>query len=211
MPEITNFTLFLTAALVLAITPGPGIFYVLTRSIRGGRREGLTSAIGTSVGGLVHVVAAALGLSALLTTSAVAFGVVKYAGAAYLIYLGIQTLRQTETGSLNSDPASLLAIERSALYQGITTEVLNPKTALFFLAFIPQFVNLSSPVVPQFILLGSISVLLNTLVDLIVIGLAGPIGQWLQQSAQLRRRQRQFSGWMLIGLGAYVAIADSHE
>ncbi|MEO1401987.1 MAG: LysE family translocator [Cyanobacteria bacterium J06635_1] len=211
MPEITNFTLFLTAALVLAITPGPGIFYVLTRSIRGGRREGLTSAIGTSVGGLVHVVAAALGLSALLATSAVAFGVIKYAGAAYLIYLGVQTLRQPETGSVDNDPARLLTIERNALYQGITTEVLNPKTALFFLAFIPQFINLSSPVVLQFILLGSISVLLNTLVDLIVIGLAGPIGQWLQQSARRRRRQRQFSGWMLIGLGTYVAIADSHE
>ncbi|MEO0456475.1 MAG: LysE family translocator [Cyanobacteria bacterium P01_A01_bin.114] len=209
MPEITNFTLFLTAAVVLAITPGPGIFYVLTRSIRGGRREGLSSAIGTSVGGLIHVVAAALGLSALLATSAIAFGVVKYAGAAYLIYLGVQTLRQPDTGS--RDPAQRLATERNALYQGITTEVLNPKTALFFLAFIPQFVTLSSPVVPQFMMLGAISVLLNTLVDLVVIGLAGPIGQWLQQSAILRRRQRQFSGWMLIGLGTYVAIADAPE
>ncbi|MEO0407974.1 MAG: LysE family translocator [Cyanobacteria bacterium P01_A01_bin.135] len=204
MPNIDNFTLFLTAAVILAITPGPGIFYVLTRSIRGGRREGLASALGTSAGGMVHVVAAALGLSVLLATSALAFGLVKYAGAAYLIYLGIQTLRQ------RGDPRTLspAAVSRSAFFQGVTTEVLNPKTALFFLAFIPQFVSSTSPVVMQFLLLGSLSVLLNTLVDLVVIGLAGPVGRWLANS-RARRRQQQASGWMLIGLGAYVAIAPA--
>jgi threonine/homoserine/homoserine lactone efflux protein len=96
-------------------------------------------------------------------------------------------------------------------YQGVATEVLNPKTALFFLAFIPQFVTASSPVVPQFLLLGCLSVGLNTLIDLMVIGLAGPLGQWLANHAQFRQRQQRVSGWMLIGLGTYVAIAPTQE
>jgi threonine/homoserine/homoserine lactone efflux protein len=208
MPDIHNFSLFLTAAIILAITPGPGIFYVLTRSIHGGYREGLASAMGTSVGGLIHVAAAALGLSALLATSAVALAVVKYAGAAYLIYLGIQALRHSTT-TFDSRHPSLLG--QHVFYQGVATEVLNPKTALFFLAFIPQFVTASSPVVPQFLLLGCLSVGLNTLIDLMVIGLAGPLGQWLANHAQFRQRQQRVSGWMLIGLGTYVAIAPTQE
>ncbi len=207
MPDLTHLGLFLTAAFLLAITPGPGLFYVLTRSIRGGRREGVQSSLGTAVGGMVHVMAAALGLSAILAKSAIAFLIVKYAGAAYLIYLGIATLRQPDHGP-TLEP-STTAPRHHAFQQGITTEALNPKTALFFLAFIPQFVNPAGNVALQFLLLGSISVSFNTLADLVVATLAGPIGQRLQSSVRLRRRQQQLSGGMLMGLGLYVAFADT--
>ncbi len=209
MPDAAAFSVFLAAAVVLAVTPGPGIFYVLARSIKGGRREGYASAAGTAVGGLFHVVAAALGVSALLAASAEAFTVVKYAGAAYLIYLGIRALMQPDA------PPDMDSGERRetrrAFYQGITTEVLNPKTALFFLAFIPQFVNPRGVVVLEFILLGSISVFLNTSMDIVVATLAGPIGVQLKKHAGLRRAQRMFSGVSLIALGAYVALSGEQE
>ena len=161
------------------------------------------------------MLAAALGLSAVLATSAIAFLIIKYVGAAYLIYLGVRTLLQDDAVPLDTAPdgkavvADRAARSRSAFYQGITTEVLNPKTALFFLAFIPQFVNPDGAVVAQFMLLGAASTALNTLADLVVVMLAGSIGQRLQRSVQLRRRQRYVSGGMLIGLGTYVALADA--
>ncbi|CAA9311561.1 MAG: hypothetical protein AVDCRST_MAG93-5257 [uncultured Chloroflexia bacterium] len=205
MPNTTSFGLFLTAAIILAITPGPGIFYVLARSLKGGRGEGIASSLGTALGGLVHVFAAALGVSAILSTSAVAFALVKYIGAAYLIYLGIRTLMSNEELELHS---SLEQTDmRRAFGQGITTEVLNPKTALFFLAFIPQFVDPGGNVFSQFVVLGSISVFLNTSADFVVALVAGPIGERLRSSARLRRRQRIASGGALIGLGAYVAAS----
>lgn len=207
MPDSTNLIIFLTAAFILAVTPGPGIFYVLTRSIKGGRSEGIRSTLGTAIGGLFHVVGAALGLSAILATSAVAFSVVKYAGAAYLIYLGLKTLMQRESTDILAEHAP--TADRQVLRQGIITEALNPKTALFFLAFIPQFINPTSNVVMQFILLGCISVFLNSLADLVVAFLAGPIGKYLQQNVRLRTGQRLFSGGGLIALGAYVAVADN--
>jgi threonine/homoserine/homoserine lactone efflux protein len=209
MPDATAFAVFLSAAVILALTPGPGIFYVLARSLQGGRRIGLASAFGTALGGLVHVAAAALGLSALLATSALAFSVVKYAGAAYLLYLGIRTLMQREATPVAV--AGPPAVARRAFYQGIATEVLNPKTALFFLAFIPQFINPHGLVFAQFLLLGSISVLLNTSADLVVVTLAGPIGQRLQTQPRLRRAQQRFSGCMLLGLGAYVALSGERR
>src|SRR5262245_17806428 len=198
-------SLFFTAALILALTPGPGIFYVLTRSINGGRRAGIASALGTAVGGFSHVLAAALGLSAVIATSALAFSIVKWLGAAYLIYLGIRTLLSGDD-NLPAGVAQPSGMRRTFL-QGIMTEVLNPKTALFFLAFIPQFIDSRGWIVGQFVLLGCISVLLNTSVDFVVAALAGPIGQRLQESIRLRRGQRLFSGCGLIALGAYVAIA----
>lgn len=204
MNDSPAFGLFLAAAITLAITPGPGIFYVLARSIKGGRHEGYASAAGTAVGGLAHVVAAALGLSVVLATSATAFTVVKYAGAAYLVYLGIRALLSKD--DVTEADSIVAGNNRRAFVQGITTEVLNPKTALFFLAFIPQFVNPQGAVVAQFILLGSISVAFNTSVDIVVATLAGPIGQQLKKRARLRKGQRLFSGFGLIGLGAYVAL-----
>jgi threonine/homoserine/homoserine lactone efflux protein len=199
-----RFSLFLAAAFLLAITPGPGIFYVLARSLAGGRREGMLSSLGTFIGGFVHVVAAALGISAILAASALAYSAVKYAGAAYLIYLGVCMIR-SRNQDLIDQPA---AATGRAFSQGIVTEVLNPKTALFFLSFIPQFISPAHNVFGQFLLLGTISVTLNTSADLLVAFFAGPLGQRLKDSAIFRRRQRTASGLGMIGLGAWVAVGD---
>jgi len=207
MVELTRFWLFLGAATLLAISPGPGMLYVLARSLAGGRREGVLSSLGTFLGGLVHVVAAATGLSIVLATSAIAFSVVKYAGAGYLIVLGVRMILSARRDTdFDASPGQF---QRNPFWQGVATEVLNPKTAIFFLAFIPQFVNRSlSGAFWQFLLLGTISVILNTSADLVVILLAAPIGVRLRSSATLRRRQRTATGLTLIGLGTYVAIAD---
>jgi threonine/homoserine/homoserine lactone efflux protein len=194
---------YISAAFILAIVPGPGMLYVLTRSLHGGRREGVQSSIGTALGGSFHVLAAAFGLSAILAASAVAFTIVKYAGAAYLIYLGVRMLLEKHEITLEPSPRST----GNPFIQGIITETLNPKTALFFLSFIPQFVDpLLGNVTLQFILLGSISVFLNTSADLIVTFFAGPLGERLRSSAHWQRRQRVATGSVMIGLGVYVAV-----
>ena len=201
-----HFLLFLAAALVLAITPGPGIFYVLARTLAGGRREGIESSLGTFFGGLFHVFAAALGVSAILAASAVAFHTVKYAGAAYLVWLGIRMIRARNAEM----PAQTAAPAQGSFRQGILTEALNPKTALFFLSFIPQFIVAGrGHVFLQFIVLGTISVLLNTIADLVVVFVATPLERKLKNSVKFRRRQRLASGLGMIGLGAYVAFADT--
>ena len=206
MLDTHRFFLFFIAAVVLAATPGPGIFYVLARTLAGGRREGILSSLGTFAGGLVHVFAAALGISAILAASAVAFHTVKYAGAAYLVWLGIRMIRTRNTEM----PAETFVPSRGAFGQGIVTEVLNPKTALFFLSFIPQFI--SPPlghIFLQFLILGTVSVALNTTADLLVVTLAVPLGDKLKANATFRRRQRVASGLGMIGLGAYVALTDT--
>ena len=208
MIDAHHFLLFLGAATLLAIAPGPGMLYVLARTLAGGRREGILSSLGTFLGGMVHVVAAATGLSLVLATSAAAFAVVKYAGAAYLIYLGFRMILNARRDEDVSLPA--VRTRKSPFWQGIATEVLNPKTALFFLAFIPQFVSRGhGSMIWQFLILGSTSVTLNTACDVVVTLLAAPIGARLRTSAVLRRRQRTATGLTLIGLGAYVAFADS--
>ena len=205
MIDSARFALFISAALILALTPGPGMLYVLGRTLHGGRREGVHSALGTLVGGSVHVVAAAFGLSAILATSAVAFTVVKYAGAAYLIYLGITMLRSR---NMQIEAAEKVAGSESNFLQGITTEVLNPKTALFFLSFIPQFVTPArGHLILQFLLLGAVSVALNTAADLAVVVLAGAIAHKLKGNPKFIRRQRTTSGVGMIGLGTYVAVS----
>ena len=206
MFDTHRFLVFFVAALLLAVTPGPGIFYVLARSLAGGRREGILSSFGTFVGGLFHVLAAALGVSAILAASALAFHTVKYAGAAYLVWLGIRMIRtrNAEMAVSASQPS------QGAFRQGILTEVLNPKTALFFLSFIPQFVAPErSHVFLQFVVLGVLCVLLNTAADLLVVVLAAPLERKLKNSARFRRGQRTASGLGMITLGAYVALADT--
>src|SRR6266446_3325912 len=206
MPDPHHFLLFFAAALLLAITPGPGIFYVLARSLAGGKREGVQSSFGTFAGGLFHVFAAALGISAILAASAVAFHTVKYAGAAYLVWLGIRMIR-TRNAEM---PAQTAAPAQGSFRQGILTEALNPKTALFFLSFIPQFIAAGrGHVFLQFIALDAISVFLNTIADLVVVFMAAPLERKLKSSVRFRRRQRVASGLGMIGLGAYVALADS--
>jgi threonine/homoserine/homoserine lactone efflux protein len=199
-----KFPIFLAAAFLLAISPGPGMLYVLARSLKGGRKVGLSSSFGTALGGMSHVIAAAFGLSAILAQSAYAFLFIKYLGAAYLIYLGIRTLASRDT---HMPDAAAEAKGQNPFWQGVLTEVLNPKTALFFLAFIPQFVDHAKPLIPQFILLGAISVALNTGADLVVVLAAAPLAKRLGTSMRWRRRQRQASGAALVGLGTYVAVS----
>jgi len=201
-----RFLLFFFAALLLAITPGPGIFYVLARTLAGGRREGFQSSFGTFFGGLFHVFAAALGVSAILAASALAFHTVKYAGAAYLVFLGIKMIH-----SRNAEmPTETSAPKDNAFRQGILTEALNPKTALFFLSFIPQFIAPDrGHIFLQFATLGVLSVSLNTAADLLIVLLAAPLERKLKSSAAFRRRQRTASGIGMISLGAYLALSDA--
>lgn len=206
MFDTHRLLLFFAAAVLLAIAPGPGIFYVLARSLAGGKQEGVFSSLGTFVGGLCHVLAAALGLSAILAASAVAFHTVKYAGAAYLVWLGIRMIR-TRNAEMLADAAPPA---RNAFRQGVLTEVLNPKTALFFLSFIPQFVAPAhGRLFLQFVMLGSVSVSLNTAADLLVVCMAAPLERKLKNSIRFRRRQRVASGVGIIGLGAYLAFSDA--
>jgi threonine/homoserine/homoserine lactone efflux protein len=206
MFDAHRFILFLAAAIVLALTPGPGIFYVLARTLAGGRREGFQSSFGTFFGGLFHVFAAALGVSAILAASAVAFHTVKYVGAAYLVFLGIKMIRSRNV----EVPTESSAPKGGAFRQGILTEALNPKTALFFLSFIPQFIAPErGHIFFQFAALGILSVTLNTAADLAVVSLAGPLEGKLKSSSRFRRSQRTASGLGMIGLGAYLAFSES--
>lgn len=200
------FMVFLAAACILAITPGPGIFYVLTRTLAGGTRDGISSSFGTFLGGSAHVVAAALGLSAILATSATAFLVVKYAGAIYLVWIGIRMIR---TRNAELDHAQTAANSIHVFRQGVLTELLNPKTALFFLSFLPQFVSQARGHIEfQLLVLGTISVVLNTAVDLVVVMFAVPFGRFLGTNTRFRRNQRLASGVGMIGLGAFVAFRE---
>jgi threonine/homoserine/homoserine lactone efflux protein len=212
MFDSTRMVLFFTAAMLLAVAPGPGMLYVLARTLAGGKREGVLSAFGTFLGGMVHVLAAALGVSIILARSAIAFATVKYAGAAYLCFLGVRMIvdaRKEGRVTIESEP-QVWTSGKNPLWQGIVTEILNPKTALFFLSFIPQFVNRQAGhVFFQLVALGTFSVALNTAADLILIMLAGPLGRLIRSSPTFRRRQRTVTGTIMIGLGTYLAAGDS--
>lgn len=196
---------FLFAALVLAITPGPGIAYVVARTVAGGRPEGLASCLGTALGGLVHVLAAAWGLSLLIAQSAWAFTLVKYVGAAYLVYLGVRMLvRRSPADAL---PTVRAQGARRAFREGILVEALNVKTALFFLAFLPQFTTAGSPLALQLVLLGSMCVALNTLVDVLaVFGAARLLASGTARAARARLLNRLAGGTMVL-LGIVLASA----
>lgn len=204
MLDLTGWILFLGAASLIALSPGPGIFYVAARSLAGGRGEGLASVVGTSIGGLVHVLGGAVGVSALIMASAEAFAVLKLAGAAYLVWLGIRTFREAGT-ALPIEVETTGA--RRAFRDGIIVETFNPKTAAFFLAFVPQFVDPAASVALQFAVLGSISVLLNSAVDLVVVLVAARTRDAIGRRQSVIRRLRQGSGVMICGLGAMLAIA----
>src|SRR5262252_8418299 len=199
-----SFLTFLIAAAVLAITPGPGLAYVVARTAAGGRAEGLASCFGTALGGMLHVLAAATGLSLLVAESAMAFSIVKYVGGAYLVYLGIRLLLQKD----NAFPSVGVAAQgpRRALVEGIVVEALNVKTALFFLAFLPQFVSSGEPILPQLVLLGSICVALNTLVDVTAVFAADRLLKSPAVRAARARLLTRMSGVTMLGLGAYLAL-----
>ena len=204
MPVINNLSLFLAAALVVAITPGPGIFYVAARTLAGGRGEGVASSIGLGLGGLVHVIAGAIGISALVMASAEAFAIVKIFGAAYLVWLGLKAWREASV-PLPTDVRTTGS--RHALREGIIVEALNPKTAAFFLAFIPQSVDASQPVAAQFVVLGLISVALNTSADIVVTYAAATARAGLEDRPSRIMLARQISGAVMCGLGASLLFA----
>jgi threonine/homoserine/homoserine lactone efflux protein len=195
---------FLLAAFFLAIAPGPGIAYVLARTIAGGKSEGIASSFGAASGGLVHVLAGALGLSILLAKSALAFSAVKYAGAAYLIYLGVKTLVPQRTA------AAKVTVTKAGVWRayrdGIVVEVLNVKTALFFLALIPEFITLKHAFAPQFILLGSICIFFNTSVDILVVCAVNRFVATNDAGARRGRWLTRLSGLIMLALGLWVAL-----
>ena len=207
--DFASIALFFLAALAIALSPGPGIFYVAARSLAGGRDEGLASSLGTGLGGLVHVAAGAVGVSALVLASAEAFALLKIAGAIYLIWLGIRMIRQA--GHQAQIAAGMHAVPtgvRRAFSEGILVEALNPKTAAFFLAFLPQFVDpAAGPVWLQFLLLGLVSVVLNTAVDVVVALMASRARSMAVARPSLLRRLRQGAGLGIASLGLALVFA----
>ncbi|RWI98937.1 LysE family translocator [Mesorhizobium sp.] len=211
MPDLTLFALYFAAALLLAITPGPGIFYVAARTLAGGRAEGVASSFGTGLGGMVHVLAGSLGVSALVLASAELFTALKLIGAVYLVWLGLRTFqsarREAKTKLEGGAPTPAVGVGR-AFREGVLVEALNPKTAAFFLAFIPQFVDLGAGhVALQFMVLGFVSVTLNTLADVVVAFAAGRIRDGAAGRSGLIRRLREASGGAMIALGIGLAVA----
>jgi threonine/homoserine/homoserine lactone efflux protein len=199
-----SFPLFLVAALVIAAIPGPGIFYVAARTLSGGRKAGIASTLGTALGGLVHVVAGALGVSAIILASAELFTALKFAGALYLVWLGIRTFRE---GRQKIPEAVNPVGATRAFREGVLVEALNPKTAAFFLAFIPQFIEpAGGHTALQFMALGLISVVLNTLADVIVVMMAATAHAGFVGRPQLLQRLRQGSGLFMAGLGISLAL-----
>src|SRR6266850_263750 len=201
--------LFVVAALLLLITPGPAVLYIVTRSMDQGRRAGLVSMLGVHAGTLVHIAAAAAGLSALLMASATAFSLVKYLGAAYLVYLGVRRLRDRAAATAERPPAVLL---RRAFVDGFVVNLLNPKTGLFFLAFLPQFVDVArGGVGAQILVLGLVFVGLGLVTDgLYALG-AGTAAAWLRSSQRFLASERWISGSMYIGLGVAATFAGHHK
>ena len=207
MPDASTFLLFAAAALAFLAIPGPSVFYIVTRSLAQGRRAGVTSMLGVQAGGLVHVVAAAFGVSALIASSAEAFTLVKYAGAAYLVLLGVRKLLGRDDGEAGLDPAGPTS-PKHLFWHGVIVNVLNPKTALFFLAFLPQFVDPSAgPVAPQMLVLGTLLVGLGVLSDGSYALLAAGAGPRLRSAAATRRRLERVSGGVFVGLGVVAALA----
>ncbi|GAA4092158.1 LysE family translocator [Actinomadura miaoliensis] len=198
--------LFLLAATTLVVIPGPNHLYIITRSVAEGRRAGVVSALGVESGTLVHVAAATAGLSALVAASATAFSALRYAGAAYLLYLAIRTFRAGDEGDATPLPPQPL---RRVYLDGLLVNVLNPKVVLFFLAFLPQFVDRGAavPVPAQIAVMGLVTGLIGVVSDMVYAVAAGSIGAWLRARPAFRRRQRHATGVIYLGLGAAAVLA----
>lgn len=210
MPDLAQLALYVAAAFLLAITPGPGIFYVAARTLAGGRAEGIASSFGTGLGGMVHVLAGGLGVSAIVLASAELFTALKLFGAAYLVWLGFRTFqaaRRDAANVLSGGTVEPPLGPRKAFREGVVVEALNPKTAAFFLAFIPQFVDTMASVALQFVVLGFISVMLNTLADIVVTFAASGIREGAAARPRLIGRLREASGGAMIALGVGLALA----
>ena len=211
MPDASTFALFVAAALALLLVPGPAVLYVVTRSVDQGRPAGLASVLGVGIGSLVHITFAAIGLSALLASSAAAFSAVKWLGAAYLIWLGLQRLL---TQGEEDAPAAVVPERLSRVFlHGVVVNVLNPKTALFFLAFLPQFVDPARGAAwMQIVMLGATFVAVGLCTDSLYALLGGTAGDWLRRKSQgesFRWMRRYVPGGVYIALGAATAISGS--
>jgi threonine/homoserine/homoserine lactone efflux protein len=204
-----NLALFIPAALALIVTPGPVVLYIVARSVDQGRKAGFISVLGSELGNLCHVLAAALGLSAILLSSTLAFDIVKYLGAAYLIYMGIRKLRSKD---MIADETVEQHSLRRIFLQGMMVAVLNPKTALFFFAFLPQFINPSQGYVSlQIAFLGVILVTIAFISDTIYALMAGTAGRWLRGNLRFLGVQRYVTGSVYIGLGVTAAFSGGNK
>jgi len=206
LPELNKLILFIGATMALLIVPGPAVLFIVARGISQGRLAAFVSVLGVAVGSLVHVIAAVIGLSALVTSSVLAFSIVKYVGAAYLIYLGVMTLlnKRQATADPKIEPKSL----RRLFVDGIVVNVLNPKTALFFLAFLPQFAD-AAHFTEQALLLGAVFVVLAIMSDGTYAMISGSFGHILRGQPRFLTAQRWFTGGVFIGLGALTALSGN--
>jgi threonine/homoserine/homoserine lactone efflux protein len=207
MPDPTLWGLFVAASVALLLTPGPAVLYIVARSMQQGRRAGLVSVLGIHLGTIVHIVAAAVGLSALLVSSALAFAIVKYLGAAYLIWIGIRTFMARDPDP--NAPAPPKAPLRRVFRDGFLVNLFNPKTAIFFLAFLPQFVDPArGPLHWQILILGLTFMGLGMMSDGMFALAAGTAGDFLRRSRRFLRFQRWFAGTSFVGLGITAALAS---
>lgn len=202
----TDLLLFLTASLALIATPGQDNIYILTRGVAQGRRAALVSAWGVCLGLVVHTTFAAVGLSALLAQSAAAFSVVKWAGAAYLVYLGVRTILSPDSFAPSGEETPAAGLGK-VFWQGVASNVLNPKVALFFLAFLPQFVSAEASNV-QFLLFGSLFALIALIVTSVIALFSGALGDWLGSRPGFAGVLRWATGGVLVGLGLRLALTD---
>ena len=209
IPGSAPIAVFIVAALALNISPGPDMLYVISRSLEQGRKAGIISALGIGAGTLMHTFVTAIGLSAILLSVPIAFEFVRYAGAAYLVYLGLRMLLERNSGKATTEYSSSKSTRslRSIFQQGVTTNVLNPKVALFFLAFLPQFVDQSKgSVALQIILLGLLFDTSGTSVNVIVATLAGHVSDSFRERSGFARFQKLIPASILIALGLLVAL-----
>lgn len=209
MPTLSTLLVFAGAALILAALPGPGLLYVAGRTLAGGRRVGLASSLGAGLGGLVHVLAGALGVSALIVASATAFAALKLVGGLYLLWLAWQTWRAADAVALpDADLPGFQTGAGQALRQGVVVEATNPKTAAFFLALIPQFIDpAQGSAALQFGVLGLVSVALNTAMAVLVVGLAAFLRARIVARPSLLRRLQQGSAAILASLGVWLLLS----
>ena len=201
-----SFWAFLLASLLLAIVPGPGVLYIVTRSVTQGRMSGLISVVGVALGNLGNAVGAALGLAALFAASSFAFVVARYSGAAYLIYLGIKTLRSSHGVPVHLEMSRSTSLLR-AFRDGFAVALLNPKTALFFAAYLPQFLPTSKAPMAQTLVLGFIFILIAATTDCAYALAAGTLKPWLAKEQRLRYFGHKLAGSVYIGLGLFTAFS----
>ena len=205
MLSITTIFVFSISSILLALTPGPDMLYIAARSVAQGRSAGIVSALGVHSGLLIHTIAAALGISALIEASAVAFNLIRFAGAAYLIYLGIQAF-MSKSEPLEVKPVAQKTM-KEIFYQGLITNLLNPKVILFFLAFLPQFIDpTKGNASTQLILLGILLVVVSLPVDIAVGLLGGVLGKWMKSNKGMQRSGKWITGSVFISLGIGTAI-----